>query len=434
MLKRWLVWVIAVGMLLGALSPAVAQKQKISAPDSDSVAEVLEAGSETVSLGDVLMDEPFDNDDNWPEFEEDDYSGVLDRGAYRMTSAEGFYTWQSGSDTYEDIVLQVETAQNSKSLVNDYGVMCRSDLDNPGSGYYFLISGDGLYGIFRQTDVDEGKEPLVEWEQSRSINQGRDSNTITVVCVGNYLALYVNGDLIAEAHDDELSEGTVGLTVGAYDEGAVDISFDNLVVWAASAGKTPVAKSSAAVTLANYNGEPGAVIAELQRLGLVPKGGSLLFRENRAFFSGQGSFFTPLARRSPQTDVVMAGELTFSVGNVNQYEQCSLTARIGTNASGDATTYVDVAFTNTGELLLIDRFSDKRDAELGIGTRTYDVDRPQHLLFVLMGNRANVFVNGELVLADFEVSERAGTYGITLIGKGPGARCEGRNIWVYQFR
>jgi hypothetical protein len=44
-----------------------------------------------------------------------------------------------------------------------------------------------------------------------------------------------------------------------------------------------------------------------------------------------------------------------------------------------------------------------------------------------------LFVDGELVIQDFEVVKRAGTYGIALLGKGADAKCEGRNIWAYQI-
>lgn len=425
-MKRGVIFTGLIGLLLSSLLPVMAQKNPVSSTDADAVAELLSAGSEAVTVGDLVMDEGFDNSPDWEDFEGDHSSGVQEDGVYRISVNGSYYTWQYGGDVLSDVVIQIETEQNSKVLNNSYGVICRADED--GNGYFFQIAGDGYFSIFKQTDPDEGLVAVVDWDTSNFINQGRDNNQVTAVCVADYLALYANGRLLAEANDGDIDEGYIGLTAGAYEDGNVDVSFDNLVVWEGTLGK-----GASSLRLQNYDGDPDDVIAELRSLGLVPKGGSLLFQEDRAFFSGQGNFFTPLARRSPNTNVVMAGELNFRVGNPDEYEQCSLTARIGTNSAGDATTYVDVALTNAGELGVIDRFSDKRDANIGVADGVYDISRPVHLLFVLMGDRINVFANGELALADFEVAERSGTYGISLIGKGPRAQCEGNNVWVYQF-
>ncbi|MBI5666381.1 MAG: hypothetical protein HZC41_00115 [Chloroflexi bacterium] len=429
-MKRAFLLAGLIALLLASLTPALAQKKQVSSADADAVAELLAAGSTTVTLGDLVMDERFNNSPDWEDFEGDHSSGVQADGVYRISVNGSYYTWQTGGDSLTDVVIQAETQQNSKVLNNSYGVICRGDGD--GNGYFFQIAGDGFFSIFKQTDPDEGLVPVVDWETSKFINQGRDNNHIIAVCVSDYLALYANGRLLAEANDSDLDEGFVGLTAGAFDDGNVDVSFDNLAVWEASGGKGSK-NGGANLRVEHYNGEPDAVIAELRQLGLVPKGGSLLFQEDRAFFNGQGNFFTPLARRSPNTNIVMAGELNFSIGNLDEYEQCSLTARIGTNAAGDATTYVDVVLTNAGELGVIDRFSERADANIGLADGVYDISQPVHLLFVLIGDRINVFANGELALADFAVEERAGTYGISLIGKGPRAQCEGKNVWVYQF-
>ena len=48
-------------------------------------------------------------------------------------------------------------------------------------------------------------------------------------------------------------------------------------------------------------------------------------------------------------------------------------------------------------------------------------------------DKANLFVDGKLLIQDFEVVKRPGTYGIALLGEGAKAKCEGRNIWAYQI-
>lgn len=227
-----LFWVIGVMALAGAVLPAVAQ--------SDDVADLLAAGQQVVTVGDVLMDETFDNDENWPEFDDGDSSATLTKGTYTMMAAGNFYLWQLSSDSYTDVVIQVETEQLSETAVNDYGVSCRSSAPD-GLGYYFLISGDGSYAILKLSNIEDGRQELAAWDTSEAINQGNANNTITAVCAGDYLALYANGELLAEVTDDEFSEGQMGLTVGAYEDNQqTEVAFDNLVIWEATVEKGAV--------------------------------------------------------------------------------------------------------------------------------------------------------------------------------------------------
>ncbi len=171
-------------------------------------------------------------------------------------------------------------------------------------------------------------------------------------------------------------------------------------------------------------------IEELQEEGVIGIGGSLVFNENYAFFSGQGDWFTPLARNSPHTNIIMAGELTFEAGSTTDLERCVLSSRI-TIEGRNATEFLDVGLTNNGNLTVLDIFSDTEDPNLAFRQLEVDIDEPIHVLYLAIDDRVTVYTNGELFIEDAEVEERSGSYGISLFGRGPGARCEGRNIWVY---
>jgi hypothetical protein len=60
-------------------------------------------------------------------------------------------------------------------------------------------------------------------------------------------------------------------------------------------------------------------------------------------------------------------------------------------------------------------------------------DRPYHLLYIVQDETITVFIDGELVLEESPVTDRAGSFGISLVGKAAQSRCEGRNIWVYSL-
>ena len=84
--------------------------------------------------------------------------------------------------------------------------------------------------------------------------------------------------------------------------------------------------------LENHAGSWQDAIKELEDEGLIGVGGGIVFVEDRAFFSGQGSFFTPLASNSPQTNFVIAATLDYKVGQSvtddGATETCTLLARL----------------------------------------------------------------------------------------------------------
>jgi hypothetical protein len=435
-LKRWfyssLLLVIALSF---SFSTTIAQ-DKTTTRQRAALSDILAEGSQEISVGDKLIDDDFSESDTWEVYEDKDTDLRTDDDAYRMTLEGNLYTWGLNDEEHSDVVIEVETNQLSETLNNQYGVMCRASSD--GSGYYFLISGDGFYSIFKGSE--DSIDDLVEWETTDVVNQGQDSNSIVAVCVGDYLALYVNGTLLAETNDDEYSSGFAGFSVGSAEEDTTtDIAFDNVRIWDSSEGSnqgglgTGLNTSNSTVSLTNFGGDSEDTIADLEDLGLIPSGSSLIFGEDYAYFTGQGNFFTPIARNQPSTNIVMGGDLTFQIGDGDELETCTLTSRIETNSQGTAIKYLDVGLVNDGSVFIFDQFSDSADPAIGVGETTVDLDEAHNFVLLVIDDKANLFVDGELVIQDFEVVKRSGTYGIALLGKGADAKCEGRNIWAYQI-
>lgn len=101
-----------------------------------------------------------------------------------------------------------------------------------GDGYLFLVQGSGSYGIFRARG--RNLTPLVDWAASEVVNAAMTMNSLRAVCVGDYLALYVNDQLVAQATDDTYSEGQVGMVASASNRLGARVEFDNLTVYAGS--------------------------------------------------------------------------------------------------------------------------------------------------------------------------------------------------------
>lgn len=186
------------------------------------------------ALGDVLLEEGFSESYVWENYVNDaqrvDFR-VLD-GVYRTRASDTGFIWGLNSQTHRDVVIEVESTQLSEFRNNAYGVMCRAATSNNGDGYYFLISGDGMYSI-RRGAVDR-IAPLIEWQHTSAVRQGQAINRIRAACIGDYLALYVNDQFVAETRDSRYSEGFAGLSAAVAEGGIVDVAFDDLTIWAAT--------------------------------------------------------------------------------------------------------------------------------------------------------------------------------------------------------
>ena len=144
----------------------------------------------------------------------------------------GTGVWAMPGRLFSDVRIQVTARKQNGTDNNFYGVLCRVQGTNQsGSFYAFIVSSDGFYGIAKRVDQGEmkgvGQEKLLP---SGRINQGEATNEITAVCGGERLALYVNGELLYETADSELTSGQVGLIAGTYED-TTSIYFDDFRVY-----------------------------------------------------------------------------------------------------------------------------------------------------------------------------------------------------------
>ena len=142
-----------------------------------------------------------------------------------------WFAWTYPGAQFDDVSIEVDAYLSSGSQDGHFGVLCRHvDEDN---FYYFAISADGYYAIFRREDGDDlkvitgGGGGMVF---SSAIQTGGRTNSIQAVCQGSELRLYVNGELLETVSDDTHSRGDVGLGAGSGPEGDVRIRFDDFDV------------------------------------------------------------------------------------------------------------------------------------------------------------------------------------------------------------
>jgi hypothetical protein len=188
------------------------------------------------SVGPLLDEARFDSTLDWEAYQ-DAGIGVEGRvvdGVYRIDVTDGGFIWALHDHIEGDVIVEVETQQLSDYPDNAYGVMCRAAPSANGNGYYFFISSDGYYTIRR--GVGREVSDLIPFTFHESIRRGKDFNRLRVVCLGDYLALFVNGVLVGEVRDDRYRAGVVGLTAAVPDDGDVSILFDNVLIFTALPG------------------------------------------------------------------------------------------------------------------------------------------------------------------------------------------------------
>jgi hypothetical protein len=186
-------------------------------------------GAPALPEGALLMDDFADPGTGWDVQSTNQYELAYKDGGYHILVRDTKLTvWGNPARPYEfqDLVIEVDAKPVGGPVDNEYGVLVRY---KPDVGFYlFTISSDGMYSV--KVSEGEGWRDLVKWSQSSAIHQNLEPNHIRVECLGSRMRFYVNGKLLAETADSAFPSGNIGLLVGTYDEGNVEVRFDNVLV------------------------------------------------------------------------------------------------------------------------------------------------------------------------------------------------------------
>jgi hypothetical protein len=129
---------------------------------------------------------------------------------------------------FKDIIIEVNATRVSGPDNNSFGVICR--FQNEKNFYAAQISSDGYAGIFL---MKEGVYKLLGHDKMipvPAIMGGSSLNAIHFECIGNSLALAVNGSPVDAREDKSFENGDVGLIAGTFEEAGVVIAFNNFKV------------------------------------------------------------------------------------------------------------------------------------------------------------------------------------------------------------
>ena len=147
----------------------------------------------------------------------------------------GVDVWARPGLNLTDVVFSADTQYAAGPVNNEYGLICRYERagDGRNSFYFFFVSSDGYYALGKVVrDARTILSPAEgSFQPTEALKLEADAvNTLEATCAGTHFALAVNGVVVGTFDDDELARGDVGVIAGTYDEGGVQITFDNVLV------------------------------------------------------------------------------------------------------------------------------------------------------------------------------------------------------------
>lgn len=205
-----------------------------SQPTSESLPEATQPSQRPSNV--LFQDDFSDPSSGWDQFSDTDGLTNYEDGTYRIfIDTPEFTFWANpglGETLPSDVRIEVDATKVGGPNFNDFGVLCRySGTGSSANFYEFIITSDGYAGIVRVTgssqDVISTDGQLQSFD---AVIQDNATNHIKAECFGDTFTLYVNDVLFTSVTDVTLTSGDVGLLASTYDEGGVDIHFDNFLV------------------------------------------------------------------------------------------------------------------------------------------------------------------------------------------------------------
>jgi hypothetical protein len=185
----------------------------------------------TVPSGGALFADDFSNaKSGWGSAQAQPGQAGYADGAYRFRiEAAGVNFWSHPGRSYTFSRTEVDVAPVPDTTPGRMGLLCRL-VDNQ-NFYFFVVSSDGYFGIGK---TKEGQANLLGMEQMarhEAIHTDGQVNRLRADCIADLLIFYVNDTLVGSAIDSEFERGDVGILAGSFEQGGVDILFDNFVVY-----------------------------------------------------------------------------------------------------------------------------------------------------------------------------------------------------------
>jgi hypothetical protein len=168
-------------------------------------------------LGNPAWFDSLTDGDNWPLYEDDHVRFEIENENLIMTAfnPDNWNGWMLTWPVISDFYLEAEVMVGACSGLDAYGLVYRASRIEIGhQGYLFGISCDGQYSL-RIWD-GQALSNVIDWTMSSLLSSGADqTHRIGVWAEGDLMRLFVNGNLLIEVVDTQLSRGMFGVFIGA---------------------------------------------------------------------------------------------------------------------------------------------------------------------------------------------------------------------------
>lgn len=224
---------VPTGGFINALRPVTLALPLIQAAQNGVVSISGAGAPQTVSApqGSSFVDDFSDPNSGWDVYSYESGSAYYFGGELYLEDISGnpYYT-SLLHQTYDNVEINVDLRiVENQSGDNEFNLSCRYvDTEN---GYEFRIFPDGWVGISMWLDGEYVNlytpAPAVGALGGRSVR-------VTGICDGNYLALLLDGELVAETFDNSFSSGDLGMGTFVGDGERFIVAVDNFEATALS--------------------------------------------------------------------------------------------------------------------------------------------------------------------------------------------------------
>ena len=178
--------------------------------------------------GSILFEDDFsDSSSGWGSWEGDKGIRGYVNGDYLIeVLAENYIIWSHPGESFSDVIIEVDAHVVKTAKDGDFGIICRYQDD---SNFYSMeISEEGQFAIWKLVNGEYFS--LVDWRSSSLFSEVKGGVHFTAACVGETLSLAINGELMAQVNDSDLTSGDVGVIVGTLESAGIAVGFDNFRV------------------------------------------------------------------------------------------------------------------------------------------------------------------------------------------------------------
>jgi hypothetical protein len=159
------------------------------------------------------------------EYDEETDVYLEDGGVWFDINLEDTYIYLfNESYTYEDVAIEFDVENTGPHNSQYINLVCRY---TPDEGWYeFSVAASGAVSLWKYSF--DGGYVLIEQGGSTYIKQGNETNNYKMVCQGNELSLFINGERWQNKsfRDSTYREGYVGISAGSMNVTPIQVVFN----------------------------------------------------------------------------------------------------------------------------------------------------------------------------------------------------------------